>query len=96
MLHLPGFAALIACTVAFAVRLAAGDWNGAAAAVAVLGIYGLASLLTLQFAETFLRGLNAQPPLPGLGWRRVAAIVPTLAVSMVAMAAAHDESMTVP
>jgi len=89
MLYLPGFAALIAFTVAFAARLAAGDWNGAAAAFAVLGIYGMASLIALQFAETFLRGMNAQPPLAGLGWRRMAAIVPTLIVSMAAMVAAQ-------
>jgi glycosyltransferase involved in cell wall biosynthesis len=89
LLHLSGFAALIACGVAFAVRLAAGDWNGAAAAAAALAIYGLVSLLMLQFAETFLRGLNAQPPLQQIGWRRVAAIVPTLAVSMAAMLAAQ-------
>jgi glycosyltransferase involved in cell wall biosynthesis len=89
MLHLPGFAALIACTVAFAVRLATGDWNGAAAAFAVLGIYGMASLLALRFAETFLRGMNAQPPLPELGWKRLAAIGPTLIVSMAAMLAAQ-------
>ena len=49
----------------------------------------MASLLALRFAETFLRGMNAQPPLPELGWKRLAAIGPTLIVSMAAMLAAQ-------
>jgi hypothetical protein len=33
--------------------------------------------------------MNAQPPLRGLGWRPIAAIVPTLIVSLAAMIAAQ-------
>jgi hypothetical protein len=85
--NLLNMTALLGLTAIAMTGVATGNWMLAAGAGVAPAVYLTGMLLGLQAAEISLRRHVTDPPPVGRGWASWAAIVPTLAVSLVALLA---------